>query len=205
MQTSLTQQEITNFWIRCYLGDSKDIYDKCIKRAYLDLNRTIHNLGGIDENIKTKNYIELVQFLRLNLSKFYSKDISSQDDFDKLHKEVCEKLQKLFNELYNNFNNVEFHYGQAQKWINMALKYLFAIGENFVRGISNNYQYYHIPIDNIIREKLGKLESSPIKIPIVSWSRLNYMEYMDYQLKVRKRFVGEIPLDVEFRLFNGGD
>jgi hypothetical protein len=36
MKTTLTQQDITDFWMRCYLGDSNDLLQKCIQRAYLD-------------------------------------------------------------------------------------------------------------------------------------------------------------------------
>lgn len=83
----------------------------------------------------------------------------------------------------------------------MTLKYLFALGDNIVDGISTNYIYYHIPIDNIIQDKLLK----KYDIPKFSerWSRIDdYERYLNYQIKVRQTIQNQIPMDVEFRLFN---
>ncbi len=201
MKTTLSQQEITDFWIRCYLGDDIDIFKKCIQRAYLDLNRTIHKLAEVDQIEKDKNHKHLIDFVSINCKRLFSESITNQDEFDLEHKKVCEELQVTF-KLYYTDSTIEFHYGQAQKWINMTLKYLFAIGENEIPGITKNYPFYHIPIDNIIRHKMAKLSVNPIKIPSVSWSRLTYQEYINYQTQVRNRFKNQIPLDVEFRLFN---
>lgn len=96
--------------------------------------------------------------------------------------------------------NYELSIGQAQKWINMTHKYLFALGESRVNGISKNYEFFHIPINNIIQEKLEKEGIEKLK---ERWSRIKqYSNYLDYQKKVREHFAGQIPLDVEFKLFN---
>jgi hypothetical protein len=83
----------------------------------------------------------------------------------------------------------------------MSLKYLFALGENRINGITNNYNYFHFPVDKIIQDKLkeryniGKLKTA--------WSRIqNYEIYLNYQKICRTHFNGQIPLDVEFKLFN---
>ena len=201
MKTTLSQQDFIDFWMRCYLGDSNDVMHKCIQRAYLDLNRTIHKLAKIDVIEKQKHHEILVDFIRVNSTRLFAESITNQDQFDQEHKNICEELQLNFKKLYTD-SSIEFHYGQAQKWINMTLKYLYAVGEKEVPGVTCNYQFYHIPIDNIIRENLAKLSVNPIKIPSVSWSRLTYEGYIEYQIQVRNRFVNQIPLDVEFRLFN---
>jgi len=43
--TTLTQKDLENFWIRCYLSPSTDLENAAIDRAYLDFNRTLHGIG----------------------------------------------------------------------------------------------------------------------------------------------------------------
>ena len=82
----------------------------------------------------------------------------------------------------------------------MTLKYLFAIGPNVIDGIDRNYEFFHIPIDNIIQDKLSIRGINRINS---RWSRIDsYQTYLQYQIRVRNTFAGQIPLDVEFRLFN---
>lgn len=103
-------------------------------------------------------------------------------------------------ESYNKIANHKIYIGQAQKWINMTLKYLFALGETRIAGITKNYEYFHFPLDNIIIQKLENMASGKFK---VAWSRIdNYNVYLEYQHQMRKTFAGQIPLDVEFRLYN---
>ncbi len=121
----------------------------------------------------------------------------NQDSFDIWHKESCDKLTTEFKKIIN----YELFFGQAQKWINMTLKYLFAIGDEKINRIDRNYKYFHIPLDNIIQDKLIPFNIAKISL---KWSRINdYSIYMEYQYKVRRIFVGQIPMDIEFRLFNG--
>ena len=40
--------------------------------------------------------------------------------------------------------------------MNMHLKYLFVLGEARVSGITKNYGFFHVPIDNIIQDELKK-------------------------------------------------
>lgn len=77
---------------------------------------------------------------------------------------------------------------------------MFAIGDGLINGIEHNYMFFHIPIDNIIQEKLVNHSINEIK---GKWSRINnYDTYLQYQKLVREAFIGQIPLEVEFRLFN---
>ena len=194
--TTLTNQDIIKFWIRVYFGSGieKDIVLSAIDRAYRDFNRTMHGIA-------TKNTDVTYNMLR-NLMKEIVNDILindfNQDSFDIWHQESCEKLIKEFDKIVNH----QLHYGQAQKWINMTLKYLFAIGNEKINGIDRNYKYFHIPIDNIIQKKLN-IEYNICNIPM-KWSRINdYTIYMNYQIEVRSKLMGQIPMDVEFKLFNG--
>jgi hypothetical protein len=193
--TTLSKEDKTKFWLRVYFGSGieNDIILATIDRAYRDFNRTMHGIAkkNTDETYNRLRYLmkEIVSDILIN--------IFNQDSFDIWHQESCEKLIKGFDEI----TNYRLFYGQAQKWINMSLKYMFAIGDKKINGINKNYKFFHIPIDNIIQEKLilYKIDKIPIK-----WSRINdYSTYMEYQNKIRNVFFGQIPMDVEFRLFNG--
>jgi hypothetical protein len=191
--TTLTQTDIENFWIRCYLNPTTNLTDAAIDRAYRDFNRTLHGIGKEQNKDKQK---ELKSVIIKFLSELLTKTFNNQDDFDRWHESKCVELVKA----YRDISNHKLFIGQAQKWINMTLKYLFALGENRIKGISKNYIYFHFPLDNIIQDKLVKLGIPKFK---VSWSRIdNYVEYLNYQCLVRTKFAGQILMDVEFRLYN---
>lgn len=193
MKTTLEQDDFERFWIRVFLHTSDNFLERCIERAYRDFNRTLH---GIKDHENKDAYSRLSNLVKAIVGEITNKKISTEIEFDNWHKDKCEVLQEGFmNEL-----GYELSVGQAQKWINMTLKYLFALGESRFKGISENYQFYHIPIDNIIQEKL---EQEGIEKFKERWSRIkSYSDYLGYQKKVRQHFKGQIPMDVEFKLFN---
>lgn len=191
--TSLTQTDIENFWIRCYLKPSSNLIEAAIDRAYRDFNRTLHGIGK--EQTKDKQIILKSEILKI-VDELLGKTFNNQEEFDKWHEIKCKELVKA----YKVISNHKLFIGQAQKWINMTLKYLFALGNDRIKGITKNYQYFHFPVDNIIQDKFVKLGIPKFKI---AWSRIElYSDYLDYQIIIRKKFTGQIPLDVEFKLFN---
>ncbi len=192
--TTLTQQDIINFWVRVTLGttDVQELRLSAVDRAYRDVNRTMHGLRTLRTN---DSYNTLRHFVNDIASETLNVTFD-QVTFDSWHFKKCDELKSEFIRVIN----YEISYGQAQKWINMTLKYMFAIGSNIINGIDRNYILFHIPLDNIIQDKLS-LHNIP-RIP-TRWSRItNYQTYYQYQIQVRNTFAGQIPLDVEFRLFN---
>ena len=191
---TLTPQDIQKFWIRAYLGTTDDnkLIEASINRAYRDFNRT---LTGIGEVQTVEKFQTLQKFMKTIIVGLINTQFNTQADFDIWHKGNCDKLKQQFN-LYP----YPLKYGQAQKWINMTLKYLFALGNEKINGITKNYAFFHISVDNIIQDKL--LESGIPKI-IGCWSGIdNYDIYLDYQKKVRLTFKDTAPMDVEFKMFN---
>ena len=193
MKSTIIFNDIENFYIRLYF-DTKDGYlSASINRAYRDFNRTIKNMPNKEaEKINWRN--DLRNILDSRINTLLAITFSNQEEFTNWHKETCFAL-------HNKSNNI-LTIGQAQKWVNMSLKYAFTLGENRINGINRNYQFFHIPIDNIIqeilKEKYGieKINSSP-------WSKIDdYEIYYDYQKEVRRVLTGKIALDEEFKLFN---
>lgn len=193
--TSLKPKDIEDFWIRVYLNPKGNLIEASADRAYRDLNRTLRGLGKEQSIEKYKHIRSLVINLSQDLISF---DPMNQSSFDNLHRQKCEDLIKGFNIQYEN---IRMTVGQAQKWINMYLKYLFVLGESRIPSINRNYQYFHIPVDNIIQEALVARES--IERIKGAWSRINdYDVYLDYQKRIRKAFKDKTPMDVEFKVFN---
>lgn len=194
MNSILTNKDFENFWIRVYLSKDKGLTEAVIDRAYRDFNRTQHGIS----KLQTAESYNKISFCMSEIVKdILSKKINSRNDYDKWHEDSCNKIIKEYKTLLNYILCV----GQAQKWINMSLKYLFALGESRISGVSANYEYFHIPIDNIIQDKLYEVYKIPkFEMP---WSRINnYEKYLNYQNKIRIAVAPDIPMDIEFKLFN---
>jgi hypothetical protein len=52
---------------------------------------------------------------------------------------------------------IDFFVGQAQKWVNMTMKYIFTVGEQRIPGFDLVYTYCHVPLDNILLEKIREI------------------------------------------------
>lgn len=190
----LSNHDLLMFWMRVYLGtsDRDKLKLASIDRAYRDFNRTMHGI----RNLQTETtYSILSTFMLDNINEVLSMDFN-QNSLDKWHKLKCDNLIAKFNEVIS----YSISYGQAQKWINMTFKYLLAIGPDYIDGITRNYHLFHIPLDNIIQDKLVNYGIPRFE---ARWSRINnYDDYLNYQMLVRTKFPGRVPLIVEFQLFN---
>lgn len=180
--TILTENDYNLFYKSIIYGNIDNSINTSVKSAYRDVCRTITGFSKHrNHNSIKKNATKL---LCNEISSLLSKDITTQNDFDKWHKNCCDKLIRTF-------KNQLFYYGQSQKWINMSLKNLSIIDHKLVE---KQYEFFHIPIDNYIIAITGIKTS-------VTWSRiLNYDEYIAYQNKFRHQYSG-IPLDNEFKLW----
>ncbi len=92
--------------------------------------------------------------------------------------------------------------GQAQKWINMSVKY--AIGSR-VPGLDWVEPLAHIPIDRIVLAELGRdptYQSALNCLPDGAWSKLqDGLAYLAFQRKLRQATAPSCPLALEFRLW----
>ena len=189
--SNLTKKEIEEYLCKVYFIDISNPIKASIKRAYLDFCRTLHGLReyeGLRDNAE--------KVLERQINELFKLEIDSQESFDQWHKSCCDKLIQCF-EVYGNF-----HYGQAQKWINMSLKYIFVFDQQLTDNI---YQYFHIPIDNVVLEGLKGMKRIYSFTFCCPWSKIDsYEEYLKFQIWFRNTFYG-IPMDNEFRLWMGKD
>ena len=190
----LNRTDWTQYLIQLYFGKGEPL-SCCLDRAYRDFNRTLHGIGKQKNNEDL--YFEGKRYLRGRIVLLKNKaNETDQAKFDNWHKNTCHGLCNLYKK--NKF--ALFHIGQAQKWVNMTLKYIFTYGEDKLPGYTKIYNFCHVPIDNIILKKLKEYDS-----PVISgkWSRINsYESYYKLQQWFREKFE-LIPLEAEFKLWQG--
>ncbi len=195
----LTQSDYDDLLVYLYFGPERDFLLSCIGRAYYSFCRTLHGIARIDN----ERAMEIWEAARHGLKEQFAQasTINDQDEFDHWHRSAC----MLLHGTYSRNGYERFHVGQAQKWINMAFKFVYAMGERRVPDFDAIYRYCHVPIDNVV---LDRLETGSYNIPRAPffpchWSRIDdYGQYLEFQSWLRQRFTVP-PLDVEFLLWMG--
>jgi len=123
----------------------------------------------------------------------------SQELFDASHKETCFILCTI----YAKGGWPMFSIGQAQKWINMAFKYAFVLGEQRLPGFLNLFEFCHVPLDNVILGQVRRRYGQDWRKP--AWSKISdYDAYLEKQIWFRRSFKWA-PLHVEFLLWQGAN
>lgn len=190
-----SREDYFDFLVRCYFGDGQDALQRCVRRAYLDLNRTLHGFAGhkTADRLREEAHQQVAQ--RVAALKH---EPASQQAFDSWHRKACSDIR----EHYRKGGFDAFSHGQAQKWLNMTLKYAFAMGESRLPGYLLHYSFAHIPIDNVFVAAVKAIGGPDLPMP---WSRLDdYSVYLRLQEGYRKMFAPSAPLAAEFRLWLGG-
>ena len=183
-------KDILDYLKAIYFGDLTDPQKAANSRAYRDMNRTIR-FNGLPDATRLALREKVNAVFDTELTKLKSDSITSQDEFDAWHHSVSDKIKKLYLD-----EGVKLTYGQAQKWINMTIKYLYMLEANSFDGV---FEFLHIPLDNyvfdIARDLLG------IARPKVAWSSWdNYDEqYLCYQNLIREKITTGTPLRWELR------
>ncbi|MBP3336633.1 MAG: hypothetical protein J6L61_11025 [Ruminiclostridium sp.] len=197
--------ELEKFFVYSYLnvgmvsdmveGHANNLLLMAINKAYGDatqqnafnglFKKNIINIGKLKESSET-NKVTSSEYLYDKISK-YGKSIN----FATWHKEVCERLVNDYNKIHDENNKNFFTYGNAQKWLNMTLKYLWLLNR-----LPNDMdeKALHAPIDSYILQKLKKLEIEGVTgsgetfyYKKKCWSNIDkYNEYMELQEKIRK-------------------
>lgn len=192
--------------------NKKEIPTYCAKRAYLDLARTVkfkYSTSQLDE-MKKKNstqnekdeadaFKEAKEQLVNGICESMLDDIygkkCNNNDFNEWHKEKCRSIKEKMNKAIYETNNFiikeeSFTIGQAQKWLNMTLKYLWLLN-TLPNGLDKDY--LHIPVDSYIIEAVSDKKhnyqyglKSKISTPKSSWSSWDdYGEYWKFQKEVK--------------------
>jgi hypothetical protein len=179
-------------------GPSRGSFRRYTTRAYLDLARTLRTVEKSSRDLRVERCKDIL-LSRLELLKRDASWSMSQDSFDTWHEVTCSALR-------TEFGASEMHYGQAQKWVNMTLKYVFtmgAVGIEDIEMIERAYAWAHMPIDRIIITQIKAFGFPASSLPTGPWSKIGKDEYLKLQKDLQGYFEGECLMDTEFRLWKG--
>ena len=154
--------------------------DEIVRLAYVDVNRTIWGINSDQGPSLRGTGVSLIK-------RVLASPPENQEQFDELHHRFCQQCLECISP-----GGATIHYGQAQKLLNMSLKYLyneFATyrGNQNQFGFPNNIEHlFHLPIDRQIRNYLvGRCHfADPTPLP---WSQWAYDHYIAFQIQLRNR------------------
>jgi len=171
--------------------------DEIVQLGYLDVNRTIRGIEPEQARLIKQTAVSFI-------GNLLTKPPETQMDFDLLHHRSCQQCLDT-----SSTGKARIHYGQAQKLLNMSLKYLyneFAAyygNVNHLRFPDSNLEYFfHLPIDSQIRSYLVKNRqfADPTSLP---WSKWTYDNYIGFQYQLRGRINNDYkPLEIDYLLWN---
>ena len=119
-----------------------------------------------------------------------------------------DKREKIFK--VKESEDKAFHYGQAQKWLNMTLKYMIIMGF-WTKKFNSIIEVLHVPVDSYIMEAASILE---IMLPRKNgdygkyfessskpWSKWNKDDYVKFQenlrIALKNKNPSETPIEWE--------
>ncbi|MBQ4601509.1 MAG: hypothetical protein IJB24_01485 [Clostridia bacterium] len=174
-------------WYSCFRApyDSENKELICADRAYLDLCRTI-KFRSKDENIH-KSFRYDVNKLIVGLIEDMLDQNTVVENSDEWYEKACNKIIEKAEETCK-----EFHFGQAQKWLNMTIKYMLVMGLHEEK-FNSIKPYLHVPVDNYI---IKAAKDKGVKTPSASWSQWDYTKYRKFQKDLRKK-INEPAIDWE--------
>ena len=185
VRSMIAPKAMEDFLVAIHFG-KQDLLTSCVRLAYRDLQRTVRGIARFDK----REIPGRVRELLVDASR-----TATLSEFDHWHHSACDEVIAAFKAIgYPNFT-----VGHAQKWFNMALKYVFVLGDR-VSGFNHLYLYCHVPLDQFVIKEAAK-KGFPALPGTGAWSTLNdYQIYMDRQRWFRENFVSA-PLVTEFRLW----
>ena len=179
--------------------------------GYLDVCR--RPLAGIGKQILSPKTPTVVREAYIG-ERFIPKIddlINEEVNFDNWHEALCADIKVYYSE--NGYNS--FTVGKAQKWVNMAMKYIVLYNSEYSVKLQKFVQVFHVPIDRYIAHDIAceirwlpcighrvftNLDDSfDADKRNYSWSKIDdYQEYLSCQADLRKVLSGIPPLRWEY-------
>lgn len=159
--------------------DDIELFKNAVWQGYLDTKRTCRAISKNKEtNINSRAFLTLAK----SIQAYFAKENAGFE-----HKDWCEAFIKNINKEYG----YSMRYGQAQKVVNMAFKYLYCC-DNIDEKTRKKFLKCHMPLDQytlywyfLKRERL-----------YLEWSHLTYVQYKPIADDIRT-IVGDDVLGAE--------
>lgn len=162
------------FMLNTLFGSDPNHIQAASRRAYLDMCRTLR-LGGVDSE---KIYKEATNSLETKVRFILNSPNVTHTEYDQWHQETCNDLCIRYAKY-----KIPFFIGQAQKWLNMTMKYLYIRNND---GAVQLLPLLHVPLDQYVFTAAARELGIP---PAGSaWSKINsYEQYLHYQEEIHSR------------------
>ena len=185
----LSNDVILRFLRLAYFGNIDEPYNAAGDRAYRDFCRTV-DFPKTEQKLTRQEQIQRYIERQKKKKKIYNwlqdelleLNCKNSKEFDSWHCRTCKKIIEDFSK------EAKLHYGQAQKWLNMTLKYLLVLGRP---EANRQIAFLHVPIDNIVIQTASE-HVKPCRKP---WSQWNENDYKDYQERL-KSYIGQIDMNM---------
>lgn len=170
-EVSGTRKNVLDAAGKWCLENNDKVYTAAVKLGYLDMCRTCHGIGA---KVYAKQREESFEKLGGEIKGLLNdSSIDSQEAFDAKHKELCKKYMDLLEDY-----GYPIKYGQAQKVVNMALKYLFCCEDASSKPA---FEYCHMPLDGLImnwcKDWCKKEYGISVNSDKDAWSKLTEKKY----------------------------
>ena len=203
MKPTLQQQK--DFLFQTYFGTKGDELDRFISRAYRDMNRTLRGIGKLAAADKARilngaKTLVKTAVIALRNKPFPENPVQGSRSFDQWHTDLCQALKTYYATELQNVSKIRLTYGQAQKWVNMTMKYCWVCGGADFSGLGPWFSAAHVAVDEVILVAAEK--SGVVKIrPCGKWSAWdNPQTYQNFQDTLRQNAAkkSQSPLELEY-------
>lgn len=184
-----------DFLMYNYLGITHGQYDwhmvaiSAVNRAYKDAT----NQGAYNTRVKESKRLSSArqkeQAEECMINMLDELITGKYSDYDSWHKKICDELVEMYKK-----EDLPFGYGNAQKWVNMTMKYIYIVyslrllEDQGADALNKYIKDFHAPIDSYILEGL-KYTDLYDQIESSTWSKWqDYCKYMNLQYILRKRY-----------------
>lgn len=168
-ETKKAEQYAINFLLFSYFevdltDDAEYMIDAAIKKAYLDAtqqgayNTLVKDNGKASEEAKQNAWKKIKENLE---------NLPPEGKYNDWHTKLCEEITE---QCYKKLNGI-FSYGNAQKWVNMTMKYLYIFHrlmqtynpesrfeKDYGQKIEPLISDFHVPIDSYIIQAVWEKE-----------------------------------------------
>lgn len=200
----MEKKNAIDFLLYSYFGVTRDSdwqkrVEAAIMKAYNDATmQGAYNalISKYDDKLheaskKAKN--EAARHLYVKINELFN---TENKDFDDWHSKLCDSIVSTY---CKHLGKTEiFTYGNAQKWVNMTIKYICILdllndNHDYQDKIKNYMDDFHVPVDSYIidavkAEPCDKIKYGlGLKCNVPSWSKWDEPDkYEKYQEKIRK-------------------
>lgn len=219
MENEVQYKDAVNFLLYSYFNIEpkhswKDIVRAAIIKAYNDatMQGAYNTLFRKDMPQRDKLLNESKEArskagfkLEEELQDLFASGSHDSNYYNGWHSDLCDKIRACFEKVKTEESECFFTYGNAQKWVNMTVKYIYILDallpdkSEYREGIKKYAGEFHVPVDSYIIEavwdsevplplKDGANRKKKYKHPadyVKAWSSWGEADYKDFSEKIR--------------------